>query len=314
MAVTNLAIRPAERRIISEKDLQRRFTRQTRKYLRRLHVAYKQVARGYTAKAIHDLRVATRRLQTLLDVAALSKPSKSIAQLRKPLKRLRHALGRRRDIDVLLSKLRERVRTATSSRRRQLWQLAIRELRQEAKQAARETHKELKAIAERKLERRIRKVIHDQLRKAAPWPELGSAIPQVQQKWSAAINSAAASKDSRHFHDVRIKTKTLRYTIEFLSQLCKTESASDIIEWLKGIQDELGEWHDQVELCRRVTLVLSEDADSQANQTATAIIETLRARTQAENDYARSMTISLQNTIKQKNALRSVVEINQFLN
>jgi hypothetical protein len=47
-------------------------------------------------------------MQTLVDLAALTNPSKRAARLRKRLKLLRHTLGSRRDLDMILDKLRER--------------------------------------------------------------------------------------------------------------------------------------------------------------------------------------------------------------
>jgi bisphosphoglycerate-dependent phosphoglycerate mutase len=78
-----------------------------------------------------------------------------------------------------------------------------------------------------------------------------------------------------------------------MSQLFQTDDFAEIIEWLKGIQDELGEWHDDVEFCRWITMLLSKDATVQADHTATALIEALRGRTEADTEYTGKLIRSM---------------------
>src|SRR5205807_8262189 len=92
---------PSRAENINRKTLQRAFARRVHKRWRQLRDAGKDLRQSYSPNAIHDLRVATRRLQALLDFAVRTAPSKPCAKLRKRLKRLRHALGNRRNIDVM---------------------------------------------------------------------------------------------------------------------------------------------------------------------------------------------------------------------
>src|SRR6266576_1318277 len=123
---------------VGDKKLRRAFARRVRKVSRRLREEYGLVLRSGSASAIHDLRVATRRLQTLVDLAVLSEPSKSAAKLRRRLKWLRHTLGRRRDVDMTLGKLRERAANTASTQRRRVLRAVIRQITREAKQITRE--------------------------------------------------------------------------------------------------------------------------------------------------------------------------------
>ena len=41
--------------------------------------------------------------------------------------------------------------------------------------------------------------------------------------------------------------------MESVSRFVAVPGAEATAEWLKTIQDELGEWHDEIELTRRVT-------------------------------------------------------------
>jgi hypothetical protein len=109
---------------ISERDLNRRLIKFTGKQLRKLKTTYQTAAHGNDADAVHDLRVATRRLQTILDFAIFPKPEKRARNARKNLKKLRHALSVRRDTDVLTARMRSLAASAASTSRKRLWNRA----------------------------------------------------------------------------------------------------------------------------------------------------------------------------------------------
>jgi CHAD domain-containing protein len=255
---------------VSDGNLQRAFARRARKVSRRLREEYRQVLRTRTATAIHDLRVATGRMQTLVDLAALSNPSKRAASLRKRLKLLRHMLGSRRDLDMILGKLRERAANTASARRRRILHWVIRQMTPETRQITKQMRRATKKTGITKLGRLTKKTVGDRRSLETLSAEaLNAAMRQAEQKWLGAINTAKLRKDPAAYHDVRIKTKTLRYTIESVSRFVEVQRAEATTEWLKTIQDELGEWHDEVELTRRVISLLAENVDFQANDCRT---------------------------------------------
>ena len=93
--------------------------------------------------------------------------------------------------------------------------------------------------------------------------------------------------------------------IETVSRLVELPGAEATTEWLKTIQDELGEWHDEIELTRRVTALLSEDADYQANDAATALIKSLRDRAQANTHFVSELVMSLRDSWVRRKAAAS---------
>jgi len=104
---------------------------QTAILLRRLAFQINRAARaGKDAEAIHDLRVAIRRLSRCLRVFAEFYPGDSWKRIRKELKGLMRAAGRVRDRDVALALLAE----AGAARRG----AAVARLENERRQAARE--------------------------------------------------------------------------------------------------------------------------------------------------------------------------------
>ena len=70
----------------------------------------------------------------------------------------------------------------------------------------------------KKLGRMTKNVIGGQRLKALSVEVLNTAMRQAEQRWLAAINTAKLRKDAAAYHDVRIKTKTLRYMIESVSR------------------------------------------------------------------------------------------------
>jgi CHAD domain-containing protein len=286
-----LSLHPTD---VSDGNLQRAFARRARKVSRRLREEYRQVLRTRSATAIHDLRVATRRMQTLVDLAALSNPSKRAARLRKRLKLLRHTLGSRRDLDMTLGKLRERAANTASARRRRILHWVIRQMTPEARQITGRMCRATRKAGIKKLRRLTKKTVGERRGLETLSAEvLNAAMRQAEQKWLRAIHTAKLRKDPAAYHDVRIKTKTFRYTIESVSRFVKVQRAEAAAEWLKTIQDELGEWHDEIELTRRVTSLLAENVDFQANDTATALIKSLRDRAQSNTEYVSRVVMSL---------------------
>jgi CHAD domain-containing protein len=243
-------------------------------------------------------------MQTLVDLAALSNPSKRAARLRKRLKLLRHTLGSRRDLDMTLGKLRERAANTASARRRRILHWVIRQMTPEARQITGRMCRATRKAGIKKLRRLTKRTVGDRRGLETPSAEVfNAAMRQAEQKWLQAIHTAKLRKDPAAYHDVRIKTKTLRYTIESVSRFVKVQRAEVTAEWLKTIQDELGEWHDEIELTRRVTSLLAENVDFQANDTATALIKSLRDRAQSNTEYVSRVVMSLRDAwVKRQDA------------
>jgi CHAD domain-containing protein len=139
--------------VSSDKDLQTVFWRRAKKLWRRLSESRKRVLREADADSIHDLRVATRRIQTRIDVSSLPQRSKSSVKLRKRIKRLRHAAGGRRDVDVMLDKLRAETRGSATARRRRVLRSLTRSLAPGSKRQSQQVRRKIKKIGGGKLRR-----------------------------------------------------------------------------------------------------------------------------------------------------------------
>ena len=285
-----LRLRPSERPEVTE-----RLKNHLEKQLRKMKRAYRGSVRKSDAAAVHDLRVATRRLGAVLQVVTFSNPEKVAKKASKKLKKLRRVVSAQRDIDVLLKKMQERAKEAASKRREQLWNVVICASRSESQAARRKSHLWLRSFDIDQLEKQIRKIVRKHLKDDFSWGDLGAAAHRAEQKWKQTAKAAHRVSDSSRFHDVRIKTKTFRYLVELVPRIGGSDRSDGLIEWLKNTQDEFGEWHDQPELCRRLTLILSDDAGLQADPIATALIDAARNRTRLNDQHARRTIDSIRN-------------------
>ncbi len=105
---------------------------QTAALLRRLAKEASKTAHSSEAGAIHDLRVAIRRMKGCLGLFARFYPERGRKQLKKELKQMMHACGEVRDRDIALELLSEAGAPASSAVVRRLGaerEFAARELR-----------------------------------------------------------------------------------------------------------------------------------------------------------------------------------------
>jgi CHAD domain-containing protein len=67
-------------------------------------------------------------------------------------------------------------------------------------------------------------------------------------KWSSAIDDFSDKAAVPELHQVRVKTKTLRYAIELSNRFYPDHHLERANRWLKDIQDRVGAWHDELML------------------------------------------------------------------
>lgn len=121
----------------------------TGKLLRKLASEARKVARAPEADAIHDLRVAIRRLRACLRVFAQFYPSDARKKLDRGIKAVMHAAGEVRDRDIAMEMLHDAGVPRTSS--------TVGRLRNQRAAAARALLAELKPWQDRGVTREWRK-------------------------------------------------------------------------------------------------------------------------------------------------------------
>ena len=204
-----------------------------------------------TRKRIHALRVTTLRLQAELERDAADLPSAShqvqaILQFGRQSARLRQALGRVRELDVWISKLRglraslietpHYVPASTRDCSRQIDRLESR-------------LKEKRRWFEKKLVAEIDKR-QAQLTRAAE--EAGAAVESGTRTFGldmfenvlarfAAVAAAFPTLTDENLHDFRKQIKTVRYLAEIVPG---DAACARLAAQMQKLQSAIGEWHD----------------------------------------------------------------------
>jgi CHAD domain-containing protein len=209
-------------------------------------------ASGGDVNAIHQARVATRRVRAALPIVTRGA---SRRKLKKSFTRLTRALGGVRELDVAILTLDE-LASDPSVPREGLEQLRV--ILQEERQRF---YAEMNGILQHvDLDRLQRKTLaaaehsteHDS--DQSDLKRLRSVIKRAGRRafaLQAAIENAGNIYLADRLHQVRIAVKKLRYVLEIARELSRSR-ASARIRMLKNAQDLLGRMHDLEVLITRI--------------------------------------------------------------
>ncbi len=226
------------------------------------------------SEALHDFRVALRRLRSCLRSYAPWLDESLPKKLRRRLKKLADATGPGRDTEVQIEWLRGRPRQLGSHHRAGLaWLLARLEerMREANEEMAGHVPDEFPRLEQalRKQLSTYRTEIH--LDADAPRPTLAEATAAVLRRQAEELRSHLARvtgpDDEKEAHEARISAKRLRYLLEpFTEELAE---AASVVKHMKGLQDVLGELHDAHVLARE----LAEAVEAAAVERARRLLE-----------------------------------------
>jgi CHAD domain-containing protein/CYTH domain-containing protein len=213
--------------------------------LNSLRAARERLARREDDEALHDFRVALRRLRSLIRVYCDVVEGAFPRRLRRGLRRLARATNASRDIEVKLDWLktrRDEVRPRDQVGLR--WLVGrLTEARHQADQAAHEAIETDLADLTDAVERRI--VTLARLGSAAG-PTLGQATAGLLRRLAAEYDHHLAQvnaiEDQPEAHEARITGKRVRYLLEPLAGALPP--AGTLINEFRLLQDLLGEMHD----------------------------------------------------------------------
>ena len=196
--------------------------------------------------AVHQARVAPRRLREALPVLGASLPRKRVRKLRKRMRMLTQLFGAVRERDVALKMLdgHELGGLDPSGAER------VRALVHDGRNAAR--HRLIDALDAHKVARWLEdvKAFEQELgdlppeQLDTPWPVvLARRLLKRTERLRRAVNDAGMIFVSERLHAVRVALKQLRYAVELASELGRRKLDATVDE-LKLNQDTLGELHD----------------------------------------------------------------------
>lgn len=212
------------------------------------HAADRLAKRG-DAEAVHDVRVAMRRLRAALGAYAALLPRRLAPACRRRLGALLDATSGARDLDVALTLLPAAPATPrAASWVATRWSIdAARERQRARRRLARELPPLVAALAPR-LDRFTARVM-------AGGPTqfgaaLHAAVAREAGKLAAAVTALRQRSRERDAHRVRLAAKRMRYLLE--PAAAALPAVAPLIEQLTAVQDGLGSERDQALLRARL--------------------------------------------------------------
>lgn len=199
--------------------------------------------------ALHDFRVATRRLRCGLQAYRPEIDESVPRRLRRKLARLSRASNRSRDLEVYLAWERAQEAALTDRQRAGLhWHLGRLEARR--RRADRRLGGQVDGRFAR-LEKRIRRRLqtyrldierHASRRRHEAAAVLGSRVRKLGGDLECRLAAIHAMADEAAAHRARIAAKRLRYLLEPVRG--EVDGVEPLIDRLRDLQDALGEVHD----------------------------------------------------------------------
>jgi CHAD domain-containing protein len=213
---------------------------------------------GEDIEALHDMRVATRRMRAAFRIFGRFFKPKAIAPYRKGLKRTGRALGRVRDLDVFRAKIHAFLTTLPESQQDSLDSLLA--ALQAQRQADRERmlahfdspkYVQFKARFGEFVETEGMGSLPSNPDGGEPRPHrVRHVAPLVVYERLAAVRAydewvSIPNPALKRLHALRIACKRLRYTLEFFREVLGPDTSS-LIEEIVTVQDHLGDLQDAV--------------------------------------------------------------------
>lgn len=233
--------------------------------------AHRRFADPEDGEALHDFRVAIRRLRSCCRAYRVHLETSVSRKLRRRLRGLTEATNAGRDAEVLLAWVRARRETLGDAGRAGAdWLMARLERRGEAGQPeirpeiSEEWHDVAEILKHRLSE--FKTVMH--LNRSPRHPPFGRLAGELIQAHVAELRARLAPVDGRddavEVHRARISAKRLRYLLEPLAR--RGRAVKGFVEGLKGLQDLLGELRDVQVLAQEITEAVEEAAADRARR------------------------------------------------
>ena len=206
---------------------------------------------GDDIESLHKMRVAVRRMRSLMRLLRGYYPDKTVARTETRLRRIARVLGAIRDLDVLILDLQQFGATLPPESQQHANVLVSRLDRRRSKR-----RKRLNAFLDSKrYERSLRQLesfAGNQTRRAdrplRPYEpqELRHVLPSLLHQRLAIVSAYDAvlpAADDKRLHALRVECKRLRYAIEFFAPVLGASAAS-FLELVTAMQDTLGRIND----------------------------------------------------------------------
>jgi CHAD domain-containing protein len=241
----------------SRAERHERLVKLMRRQLQRFVNNVARVLTGEDQRAIHDLRVGSRRLQQLLVAMYGDALPRRARAMRRVLRRTRRAVGQWRNYDVVVEAIERRARRARDEERRRAWAIVLKSAAEARRREIRRARKRLMRLGIFGLRESGEALAAGAAGSEALDAPFWAAVAQAYDRWREAYALAARSRRPEEIHAFRIRSKRLRYRIELAREL-GAEDTGPILAWFKTLQDGLGRWRDRVELGRVIARAIAD--------------------------------------------------------
>lgn len=235
-----------------------------------------RLGRADDPEALHDFRVAVRRLRSWLKSFKEPLRDSVKGKHRAGLRAVAHATNQGRDSEVHIQWLRERPELLRRKRREGTeWLIAHLESEEKlgVHSLARIVEKDFTAV-QRELARRLevyRRPVRSASRETPFAAAAAERIRGLVADLRARIEEVRGPADEQRAHAARIAAKHLRYLLEPLAG--EVEAAPPLIDRLKDLQDVLGALHDAHVFGAQVGRALIATAAEQAGKLSATVLE-----------------------------------------
>lgn len=227
--------------------------------LRRMQLQEAGSRSGEDIESVHKMRVAVRRMRSLLDLIGDHYQGKTVAKTEKGLRDIARALGAIRDLDVLILDLQVYSATLPPESKQHAQAIVGRLDERRAKRRKRlnrffDSKRYQRSL--RHLERfATKKTKRARAHQRAYEPhELRHVLPVLLHKRLATVrayDTIFPAADDSHLHALRVDCKRLRYAIEFFAPVLGSNAVSFLAQ-VVAMQDSLGRINDIAVFVKRL--------------------------------------------------------------
>ena len=198
-------------------------------------------------EALHDARVAARRMRSAFKLLKDAFPRREARPLARTLRSLARALGEVRDLDVLIARVRADARTHQEE---DALAPTLARMTAERSRVRSALLAEIDAPEHAAWLTAMQVLIDGETRGEKGERRLCDAVPALLWRGYGRVRAYAPGierADNTRLHELRKETRRLRYALEFFQELLDTP-AGDLIDQTVALQDALGALHDSVAL------------------------------------------------------------------
>lgn len=233
----------------------------------------------WNTNAVHDMRVALRRLRSALRDLSQIIDGKPIRRINADLKKIAASLGEVRDLDVAIIAIEELLGGAIEDPIKEGVNSLIAELKIEREKAHSRVQKTLSSISVEGLRNRFlqqieSEILQPELFRPSELTEVGRGVIEARlEDLCLHGESIFMPFDGPRLHELRITAKRLRYAMELFASAWPDQIAG-IAKEISKLQGYLGEVHDCdlwiEKLSKRLAKKVSRKAVRSANALAAA--------------------------------------------